>query len=197
MNTYPQTLRHQTGISMIEVLVTLVILLVGLLGLAGMMMQSQRAETESYQRVQATMLLQDMVSRINTNRKVASCYVITTTTNGTPYLGNGTTLTTPTCTAGTAEQNALAIQDMKDWTALLQGAAESSDGNNVGAMLGARGCISVDATTGTYLVSIAWQGTGTTAAPPANWVCATGLYGSETLGQRRVVAATLKIGALT
>ena len=61
-------LKKQKGSSLIEVLVTLVILMIGLLGLVGLLVQSQRSQVESYQRVQALVLLEDMASRINTNR---------------------------------------------------------------------------------------------------------------------------------
>jgi type IV pilus assembly protein PilV len=195
-------LNHQAGFSMIEVLVTLVILLVGLLGLAGMMMQSQRSEMESYQRVQALILLQDMVGRINTNRKAAPCYAITTVaTDGSPYLGNSSTISPPVCDAATAvgsttDQQTRAVQDMTEWNDLLLGAAEvttSGTTTNIGSMIGARGCVSYDATTGIYLVSVAWQGMGKTTAPPAAWNCATGKYGAEADGLRRVVGLTLKI----
>lgn len=74
---------NQSGFGMVEVLVSLIILLVGLLGLAGLMVQSQRSEMESYQRVQALILLQDMASRIDANRAVASCYAATTLGTGT------------------------------------------------------------------------------------------------------------------
>ncbi len=96
----PQARRRQSGFSMIEVLVTLIILLVGLLGLAGLMVQSQRSEVESYQRVQALVLLQQMAGRINANRLAgATCYAFTSATvanpyPGSPYLGNTSTLTT-------------------------------------------------------------------------------------------------------
>lgn len=185
----------QAGVSMMEVLVTMVILLVGLLGLAGMMMQSQRAEAESYQRTQALILLQDMVARINTNRKVASCYAVTDGASGEPYLGTGTAVTAPTCAEGTAAQQALAIQDMTEWSNLLQGAAEKSGTNaKVGAMIGARGCVSYDATANRYFVSVAWQGMESTSAPAAGWTCATGQYGDEKL--RRVVSVPLSIADL-
>lgn len=200
MNISNKTSPDQSGFSMIEVLITLVILMVGLLGLAGLMVQAQRAETESYQRVQALILLQDMVGRINANRLAASCYAITTdTAGGSPYLGTGTA--TPTACAagatGTAAQQTVAIQDMADWNALLQGAAETKGSNSVGAMIGARGCISVDTTTtpSTYQVSVSWQGLGETAAPPAAWSCATNQYGTET--KRRVVSTSLRIAKLS
>ncbi len=192
---------------MIEVLVTLIILLIGLLGLAGLMVQSQRSEMESYQRAQALVLLQDMAGRINANRKVASCYAYTTNAaNGTPYLGVGST-TTPTCTAGTTAQNTRAVQDMTAWNQLLTGSAETSGGSNVGAMVGARGCVSYGgsgtevldkngvaiAGSGIYTIAVAWQGLGNTAIATPN--CAQGLYGNE--AQRRVVSLTLRMASLT
>lgn len=204
--------QRQSGFSMIEVLVTLVILLVGLLGLAGLMVQSQRSEMESYQRVQAIVLLQDMYGRVNANRKVPACYALTNTAlNGTPYLGVGG-VAAPACASGTAAQNAQAQRDMSDWSTLLTGAAESLAGGNVGAMVGARGCISYDATselldvnavavpgTGVYTIAVAWQGMGDTFAPPISTSpamnCGKGLYGAET--KRRVVSLTLRTASLT
>lgn len=188
--------KSQLGISLIEILVTLIILLLGLLGLAGTMMHSQRSETESYQRVQALILLQDMVARINTNRQAAPCYAITTdVATGTPYLGTSTALT-PACTTGSGAQQALALQDLSEWSELLKGASEiSSSDANVGAMIDARGCVSYDALTKIYQVSIAWQGLGKTVAPPDSWPCAKGAYGSDD-AFRRVVSVTLKIAEL-
>lgn len=225
---------------MIEVLVTLIILLVGLLGLAGLMVQSQRSEMESYQRVQALILLQDMAGRISANRMAASCYNFFTATNG-KFLGTSATYT-PACTAAqiiayynqslnppysaltapttAAATNpaATAVSDMTTWSTLLQGAAETSGGSNVGAMIGARGCISYDSTTelpeldpatgvttgktllgtGIYTLSIAWQGMGDTFAN-TKLLCGTGLYGEPANNDpiRRVASLTFRMAALT
>lgn len=202
------SLRTQSGTSMIEVLVTLIILLVGLLGLAGLQGQAQRAEMESYQRVQALVLLQDMSGRINANRKVASCYAYTTSpTTGTPYVGVSGTATPAACMIGTATENAQVAQDLTAWNQLLNGAAETSGGSKVGAMIGARGCISYDVTTelinpttaavmpgtGIYTLSIAWQGLSNTAISTPN--CAQGQYGSSD-AIRRVVSMTLRTASL-
>lgn len=196
MTPYRRPTGRQAGFGLIEVLVTLVILTLGLLGLAGTMMQGHRSELESYQRVQALVLLQDMVSRINANRHVASCYAITTdTTAGTPYLGVEASAEPDCDTVGTATQRALALRDLQEWNDLLTGAAEVSGTENVGAMVGARGCVSFNATTGTYLVSVAWQGIGQTAAAPATWNCAKGEYGDDEK-LRRVASLTLKIADL-
>lgn len=185
-------MKRQSGASLIEVLVTLVILMLGLLGLVGMMVHSQRSQMESYQRVQALVLLEDMVNRINANRKAAACYVVTTTTSGTPYLGTDSTVS-PACTTGTAQQQARAVQDMNEWHALLLGSAEMSGTSKVGAMLGARGCVEL-VSAGLYQVSVVWQGMGKSAAP-TGVTCASGLYGDE--AQRRAVSVKVQITSLS
>ena len=204
---------------MVEVLVALIILMVGLLGLAGLMIQSQRSEMESYQRVQALILLQDMYGRINVNRNVTSCY-ITPTYLGTPATGT-TPVAAPACTAAGATsspstllQKTQAQNDMNAWSLLLTGAGETSGGTNIGAMIGARGCLSynsgsalleyspttglatgaVIAGSGIYTLSVAWQGMGDTFAPPAGLPCAQGLYGAAE--KRRVVSLSFRMAAL-
>lgn len=190
--------RSQQGSSLIEVLVTLVILMIGLLGLVGLMVQSQRSQTESYQRVQALVVMQDMVNRINANRKAVTCYAISAA-DGTGFLGTAGTghAATPTCTTATSEQNARAVADLTEWESLLLGSAEKSGGNDVGAMLGARGCVT-SATEGSYLVyrvSVVWQGSGKTVAPNATVSCGTGLYGDDAL--RRSVSVPIQITKLS
>lgn len=192
MNAQHSLPHRQSGLSLIEVLITLLVLLLGILGIAGMTVQSQRAGVESYQRDQALFLLQDMVERINVNRNVvASCYL--TSTLSPAYLGNGSG-TVPNCGAGTAPEAALANQDLVEWDNLLKGATETSSGANVGVSIGARGCVTLLAT-GLYLVTVTWQGLSTTAAPPAGLPCGSGLYGDDT--QRRVVSVPVRIANLT
>ena len=186
---------RNSGLTLIEVLVSIVILLIGLLGLAALMTSSGKAEAESYQRAQALLLLQDMVNRINANRAVATCYAVTDAATGTPFLGVGTELTTPLCGVGSAEANNRAIQDLLEWSDLLAGAAETLDGSAVGAMAGARGCVTEDSVADrTYTVSITWQGLTPTSAPDAALTCAQDLYGDERL--RRVVSIPIRIGNL-
>ncbi len=187
-------IRKQTGSSLIEVLVTLVILMLGLLGLVGLMLQSQRSQQESYQRVQALVLLDDMVNRISANRKAAACYVITTNANGSPYLGNDSTLA-PSCTTGTADQQLRAVQDLTEWNDLLLGSTEKSGASNVGGMIGARGCVEL-VSAGVYRISVAWQGNSETFAPTADVACATGKYGASE-AQRRAVSVNVQIANLT
>ena len=105
---------------------------VALLGTVTMMAKSSRSEMDSYQRVQALTLVQDMVSRINANRQVADCY-----SNGTTGLVAGNvSAALPTCASGTALQSATANSDLAAWQNSLLGAAETSGGSKVGAMIG-------------------------------------------------------------
>lgn len=185
--------KRQQGASLIEVLVTLVILMLGLLGLVGLMLHSQRSQQESYQRVQALVLLEDMANRIRTNRKAAPCYVFTTTGSGTPFLGTGATAV-PACATGTVEQQARAINDMNEWSDLLAGNSEMLGANPVGAMLGARGCVEL-AAPDVYRVSVVWQGNSETFPPAAEVSCASGQYGTEP--HRRAVSVNLQIAKLS
>jgi type IV pilus assembly protein PilV len=188
---------RQSGFTLLEALIAMLVLVFGMLAAALLMVRAQQAEFESYQRKHALLLVDDFVSRIQANRRVASqpnCYSITTdTSTGTPFLGTGNS-TTFNCVAGFPQESTRANADMLALEAALLGAGETVGGARVGALLNARGCVSVtgDAATGyTYSVSIAWQGRSETAAPPANINCGKNQYGAEAL--RRVVTVTFVV----
>jgi len=200
---------RQAGFNMLEILFSLLIVTTGLLGLAGTQVVAQRAEQESYQRAQAMVLMTDIVDRINTNRKAAICYNITTnTTSGTGYLGTTGagkySISSYTCPALATNPAAVssAQLDLQFIDQMMLGSAEAIGGSTVGAMLGARTCIGFDTTSQSYTVAIAWQGTSTTFSP-ASWPtgpavaknCALNLYGND--AQRRVVWTTIMVASLT
>lgn len=173
---------RQLGTSMIEVLVSIVIVVLGLLGLAGLQSHATLAEMESFQRAQAILLLQDMVDRINANRLRAPAYV-----TATPV---GTDEGMQPC--GTLSG---AARDLCEWNNALVGAAETSAGGaQVGAMIGARGCVvnTVAVMPLQYEVSVVWQGVTPTRAPAT--ACGSGLYGDE--ATRRAITTTVTIGCL-
>lgn len=181
-------IRRQGGFGMIEVLVTLIIVAVGLLGLAGLQTRAQTAEREAYQRAQALILIDDMVSRIRSNREAARCYETTS------YIGNGND--PAACSGwGTSSTRALADSDLNDWDQLLEGSAETLDGAQVGAMTGARGCVTYDGTVEPpqYTITVAWQGEVATVAPESD--CAAGEYGTDDR-LRRVVQTTIAFAKL-
>lgn len=187
----PRPLHSQRGATLIEVLVALIILMVGLLGLIGVMIQSQRAQLESYQRAQAMLLVQDMAARINSNRRAADCYGSGDTFGTDKDTGS---IAVAGCAVGgpaeIAAREGRATIDLQEWNDLLLGTAETDATGNVGAMLGARGCITKDAATGVFQISVAWQGSQAAGAPPAGITCGTGSYGADD-AQRRAVSITV------
>lgn len=63
--------RHQSGLSLIEVLITVVLVSIGLLGLAGLQLTSVRNSSSSSERFVATTLAQDILERMRANRNRA------------------------------------------------------------------------------------------------------------------------------
>jgi type IV pilus assembly protein PilV len=172
---------EQSGFTMIEVLVTIAILVVGLLGLAAMQTLSTLAELESYQRSQALVLVRDMADRMTANKAQIVNYVTA-------------------ADLGTAPQNCAGFVaapdyqlDKCEWNNQLNGAAEKSNAGtkNVGAMIGARGCIvRLDATT--FLVTVAWQGLSRAGIPKE--ACGQGAYGDDQ--NRRTVSTVVRLALL-
>jgi type IV pilus assembly protein PilV len=154
---------RQSGALMIEVLVTIVIVVIGLLALLQMQSRLQKTEMESYQRTQALMLVNDMASRINTNRRNALDYE-TISPIGVGMVCND---------IGTADVQA---KDSTEWCLALQGAAETSaDDTSVGVMIGGRGCVeATDASNTVFQVSVVWQGLVPVSAPP---IASSGIIG--------------------
>jgi type IV pilus assembly protein PilV len=177
----PGARRAQAGTSMMEVLISIVIVVLGLLGLAGLQSHATLAEMESFQRAQALTLLQDMVDRINANRLNAKSYI-----TASPM---GTDEGVLAC-AGTANHE----RDLCEWNNALMGASESAGGLKVGAMIGARGCVTETQPImpREYQVTVVWQGIVSTKAPGT--ACGAGLYGDDTT--RRAISATVKIACL-
>lgn len=188
---WPRT-AGQRGTTLIEVLISVVILLVALLGAAGMMVRSNQSEMESYQRVQALTLLQDMTARLNANRQVATCYAVP---GATTTAGSGG-LSAPSCTAGTAAQQAIVAADLAAWNNALLGNAETAASGTIalGAMMGARGCIEViDTTNQIYRLTVAWQGLVQTV--PSALPCGSNSFGND--AYRRAISVQVRIGVLS
>jgi len=191
----------QAGFTLLEILIAIIVIAIGLLGLFGLQAKAQKAEIESYGRTQALVLIQDIAGRMNANRADAFSQAYVTAS---PVGGGGKLID---CSGKTG-----ADLDLCEWGNLLRGVAETSAGNAcstasgagcVGAMLSASGCIAYDATTeladstgavqagtGVYTIKVVWQGLSTTVIPTAQRTCV------ATLSGERMVAATLRIGAL-
>lgn len=181
----------QRGTSLVEVLVTMVVVAVGLLGLAAFQSKAQVGNIESFQRAQAAVLLQDMQSRLQNNIANGASYL-----TGTGSVGTGDTLKDDCST-----YSAGAERDLCEWSQALKGAAEASGTTKVGAMIGARGCVTqVQAENrapgvcrpSVYLVSVSWQGMHPTKAPAQT--CGKDATADDTY--RRVVSARVSAALL-
>jgi len=179
---------RQRGALLIEVLITIVMVVIALLALLKLQTRLQGSEMETYQRTQAIILINDMASRMETNRLNAVNYV---TANP---LGAGMDCDD----IGTAD---LQESDSTEWCLALQGAGETAaDDSSVGAMIAGRGCVAAtDATNTEFVVSVVWQGLAGIAAPPASVTCGEGLYDTAECGSdlcRRYVTTIVRIADL-
>ena len=164
------------GFTLIEVLIALVILAFGLLSLARMQARASVTEIEARQRTQAMALVQDMVDRINLNRKNAVAYVGTFT---------------PQVAAGCAGLATQVERDVCEWRDVLAG-AETMDGvRPTGAPMAAQGCVT-NPEPNVYVVAVAWQGMIETEAALAP--CGSGEYSSEPT--RRAFSTVVQIATL-
>ena len=180
----------QCGTTLIEVLVTILLLSFGLLGLASLQSKVQILMVESFQRAQATLILNDISERISANRPNATSYVTVAA------LGTGDSQPADCTTLAIG-----AVRDLCEWSNSLKGASEQKSSANVGAMQGGRGCIAQvqapDPSPGVcapaiYQATVVWQGLHQTAAPNISVGCGVGLYGAETY--RRAISSRIAVG---
>jgi type IV pilus assembly protein PilV len=136
-NSLVDSRRTQSGVTLIEVLITVVIISIGLLGIAALQLTSLRSSTDSVGRSKATWLAADIIDHMRANAIAAraGAYVITI---GDP--GSGATV---------------AKQDLIRWKTLLL----SSATNNAGLPLG-DGSITLAGNIVT--VTLQWQERATT-----------------------------------
>jgi type IV pilus assembly protein PilV len=206
--------RRQRGFTLIEILVTIVILVFGLLGIVGLQAKATNVEMEAYQRGQALSLLRDMQSRIAASRGVVTDGFLQnalSSTNGSVYLGTGGADFTdvdgdcvpPAGVANAADRLVAAKYEACEWGRQLLGVSAQESGANVGAMIGARGCLirmeppENNAVADFYIV-VVWQGIAKASEPPAATpmaLCASGVnYGA---GLRRGMSVRVLVPHLT
>lgn len=133
--------KHQSGFSLLEVLVTILILAIGLLGLAGLIASSMRNNHGAFYRTQAVWLAYDISDRMRANRQLAL--------SGSYNFNNLASGTVPT--AGTS----IASIDLAQWSA----AAATLPSGRVSA--------AVDGGTRRVIITVQWNDTRATNAPDA------------------------------
>jgi len=192
--------RKSSGFALVESMVTVVVVAFGLLGVAGLVSRSFYSEVEAMQRAQASMLLQDMVTRIEGNRANAVAYV-TGDAGITGYVSTTTQSgTTAYVLVSCDPASPVVDRDRCVWGQLLAGSNERIDTQNAGVLVGAMGCVyEMDAFNRIYAVTIAWQGASAGVAPIvdnnfAPTGCGRDQFGNE--NQRRLMTTLLRIGTL-
>ena len=147
----------QRGFTLIEVLVTFLIVAIGLLGLGALQVNTMNNSFETYQRALVASIVEDMAARIRMNASAAVAG---------EYFVDMSSVAASGC-GGVGSQ-----RDLCEWQAQIEGSsAKASDSvdaqgepvaRNVGAPLGARGCIDRlgESNSGeTWIrVSVAWVG---------------------------------------
>ena len=155
--------RH-SGFTLIEVLVTFLIVAIGLLGLGALQVNTMNNSFETYQRALVNSIVEDMAARIRMNSGAAMA--------GEYFLEPPDEETCKPVIIS-AEPTSASQRDLCEWHAQIKGSsatvAVEASGNesdplarNVGAPLGARGCIDRLGNSGSgelwVRVSVAWIG---------------------------------------
>lgn len=167
----PARFPHEAGgFTLIEVLITFLVMAIGLLGLASLQVNTLGKQFEAYQREQAVLLVQDMANRIRVDAVAARAGDYT---EGDQY----GLLDQEDCTALAAS----AARYLCEWNTTVAGAGVVLAGQQLGSIVGARGCLenlagSADGES-VIRVTIAWQGSSPTIAPAS--VCGLGAYGDD------------------
>jgi type IV pilus assembly protein PilV len=184
--------RDTRGFTLVEVLVTMVIICFGMLGLAGLILKGHQASSEAYQRNQALILANDIAEKMRANRLPSgqinsSVYkVLPAAALGAAYIPIAPA---SDCSITNCTQAQIATYDLNTWNNLLFGEQETSttaSQANVGGLANARGCIEPSGANGQVVVSVAWEGIQSTAAPaPTASTCGSTVYTSAT--NRRLV----------
>lgn len=164
--------RLNGGFTMVEVLVTLVILLLGLLGVFGLQVKASKVELESYQRAQAISLVRDMADKLIESRGQITGYLTddVSSTTGNLYVGVMASGSTDPCPTPLVTPTA-AKTELCKWGQLLRGSAAKEGTTEVGAMIGARGCLirvnppQLGAVADIFVV-VVWQGLAAGNDPP-------------------------------
>jgi type IV pilus assembly protein PilV len=137
----------QSGMTLIEILITMVILAIGLLGLAGLMLEGLRNNQGAYLRTQASIYAYDMADRIriNSDSALGAAYDNFTTAEPAPDI--------PSCATATSGCSPadLATLDMAEWAQQINGSG--------GIVMLPQGVGTVSRTNRQFTIAVTWTET--------------------------------------
>lgn len=179
----------QSGLSMIEILVTISVVSVGLLGLARFMGQTTSLSVDSQEQARANVQLQDMASRISNHRNADWKTLIANA----PSLGASI--------VDCAGKSGAALQACQ-WGNALAGGYETTSTDNASAITYA-GCLTSQETDASgnptaILVSVAWASSTPGMVAPAD-VCGSNVVtiAATDDNRRRVIATIVRLPVLS
>ena len=149
---------HQSGFSLIELLVTIVIFSIGLLAVAGLQAVSKSANYQSLQRTTASHIAFGLLEEMRTNGNGINIYLASAN------LGDNVIEAepVPNCGAMGATCNAAqkAVHDLWFWESVVDGEMEIGAEGAAGGLLQPTICIDgpAGAGAGIYTVTIVWRG---------------------------------------
>ena len=183
-----RSIKRQTGLSLVEILVTTVVFSIGLLGVTGLNAISQRASFEAVQRSIASELAYALLEDMRGNSAALADYLAA----GDLGRGSRGAEPAPNCEDPAAPCTAqqFAIHGLWEWEQALDGTLETAAGAATGGLLSPTACIAgpVAGGAGIYTVTVVWRGTAELTDPALNDCGAgTGLYGAGNNLRRMVV----------
>lgn len=141
------------GFSLIEVMITVLVAGIGLLAVAALQTTSKKLHHDALQRTIAAQLAQDLLQRMRANGAARDLY-LSDDALAAPAPGTDCAAADASCDAA-----ALAAFDLYQWGQQLAGAAETdADGEWLGGLAAATGCVSAGSDAGLYVITIAWRG---------------------------------------
>ncbi|MFD2097237.1 type IV pilus modification protein PilV [Corallincola platygyrae] len=152
MKYHSRSSTRQAGFSMLELLIAILVLVIGILGVGMLQSVAKRGVFEASQRTMATVLANDIIERMRTNRAqaLASRY------DG--NFGGGTQSAPRDCSGFAASCNSaeVTLHDLYVWEQMLDGADVKEGGSNISGLTDVTGCI--QQVNGTVTVVVAWHG---------------------------------------
>lgn len=180
------SLKRQTGVGLIEVLIAILVIAVGVLGNITMQLSAKRVGQEAVQRSLASGLAQDLLERMRANPSALSDYAgswkygVTIASAGTDCGADSASCT------GTQ----MAAYDLNQWLNLVNGASAtrtiSGTATAIGGLVNPTICITNS--TGYVTVAIAWRGYQQIADPGVS-SCgddSAGFYDGDTAGDNKL-----------
>lgn len=174
LKPFPNRRDSQRGFTLLEVLIGVIVVSVGMLTVAGLQMASVKSNFDGIQRTTATLLAQDLASRMRTNRGELATFLVQPSQ---PLGGKASPPTepTPNCSSAVNACNAfqLARHDLWLWEQALDGAAETvteaGTPRQTGGLVAPSACVDgpPGGTGGLYRIVIAWRGVSPISSTPA------------------------------